>query len=174
MLPKTLTAGDAWSIKLDGRLLPGPGWTGAAMLFSWTETVTVPGVLQDDGGWLFEADASQTAAMEAGIWAVSLVGYGPAGRSTRGGVAVEVLPDPAAGSADIAYWVRLRDAVRATLEQRAADDQLEFQHAGRALKRHSLKELGELLTLAERRIAEASAKRRRNRRPARVVTRFVN
>lgn len=141
-VPSALTVGDSWAFTLGIPNYDRPTWTATLYLRSATAAYTVvsSGAGPDHA---FSASAVATAAYAPGDyrWQMSV-----ASGSTRLTIAegwITLLPNPAStGNRDPRSWARRTlEAIEATLENRASNDQLTMQIRDRAIGRMPLPDL---------------------------------
>lgn len=144
-VPREAIAGDTWRFTLDLGDYTAPTWD--AVFYAENGDSTFSVTASDDGAsHAFSVSAATTAALKAGryYWAIRVNDGTVYETAERGWL--EVLVDPAAaGRVDRRSWARKTlDAVEATIQGRATDDQLQMSVNNRALTRHSLAELVQL------------------------------
>ncbi len=147
-VPASLVAGDLWAWERDlSADYPASTWNGVWYFENAYKTFSVTAVASGD---VFTAShaAATTAGYKPGRYRWQfVVTNGSDRRSIEQGY-LEVTPDPAAaGTTDRrTHARRVLDAIEATIEGSASNDQLSISLGGRSLARRSLSELLELRT----------------------------
>lgn len=141
-IPAKLTAGDTWIFTFSHADYAAPTWD--ASIYFENAAATFSATAADDGSdHAFSIAAATTAVKEAGRYKWSIRVTDGTDSYTVDTGWIEVLANPAAaGTRDPRSWARRAiDAVEATIEGRATDDQLSFSIRDRSVSRYTLTEL---------------------------------
>jgi len=173
--PRTAVAGDRWVWRRpDIAAVYDPALYSLEYRFTSqanTATTEIATATESGVDYVVEIEATDTAAFAAGAWAWEAVIV----RTADGAEAVAdsgLLDVTAAGTASHVYTVL--QAIRATIEGTATEDQSRIEIAGRVLERRSIKELTDLEALYSRkwRAERAAADRAAGRAGSRVLVKM--
>ena len=141
-LPALIVAGQTVKfIREYGDFLPADGWTASAYLTNSANSYTVTATDNGDGRHLFTASKATTALYVAGSYKLTIQASTSAEAYIAEVATVQI--DPALGSAvdTRTHAKRVLDALEATLEGKATNDQLSYSIRGRSLSRMNPGEL---------------------------------